>query len=95
MFIVFLRFADRRSDAPRLMEAHNAWIRRGFEDGVFLTAGSLQPNAGGAILAHATTRGELAARIDEDPFVAEGVVRAEIHEIAPARTDPRLDFLAA
>ena len=31
----------------------------------------------------------------EDPFVAEGVVAAEIHEIAPARTDDRLAFLAA
>jgi uncharacterized protein YciI len=77
------------------MEAHEAWIRRGFDDGVFLTVGSLRSDGGGAILANGATREELVRRVDADPFVAEGVVRAEIHEIAPARTDPRPDFLTA
>lgn len=93
MFMVLLRFADRMSEAPRLMEAHNAWLQRGFDDGVFLAAGSLRGAGGGAILAHAATLAEMTARVDADPFVAEGVVAAEIHEIAPSRTDPRLDFL--
>jgi uncharacterized protein YciI len=95
VFVVFLRFSDRRSEASRLMEAHDASIRRGFDDGVFITVGWLRPEDGGAILAHGTTRDELGRRVDADPFASEGVVRAEIHEIAPARTDPRLDFLTA
>ena len=41
------------------------------------------------------SRAALEAFVAEDPFVAEGVVVAEIHEIAPARTDDRLAFLAA
>ena len=77
------------------MDGHNAWIRDGFEAGVFLAVGSLQPNAGGGILAHNTTREALDARIAADPFVAEDVVTAEVLEITPARTDPRLDFLKA
>jgi len=31
--------------------------------------------------------------VNGDPFVIENVVSAEIHEIAPARTDERLAFL--
>jgi hypothetical protein len=31
--------------------------------------------------------------VKDDPFVAEGVVSAEIIEIAPAKTDERLNFL--
>lgn len=93
MFTVFLRFAENRARAPELMEAHNAWIRQGFEDGVFLLVGSLQPKAGGAVIAHDTDRAALEARVAADPFVAEGVVSAEIHEIAPARADARLAFL--
>lgn len=95
MFIVLLRFAANRAAAPRLMDGHNAWLREGFEEGRFLLAGGIEPKAGGAILATASSRAEVEARVAEDPFVAEGVVAAEIIEIAPGRTDPRLAFLAA
>lgn len=95
MFIVLLRFAANRAAAPRLMEGHNAWLRKGFEEGRFLLAGGIEPKAGGAILATASSRAEVEARVAEDPFVVEGVVAAEIIEISPGRTDPRLAFLAA
>ena len=93
MFIVFLKFSANKSRAGEFMERHNAWLKNGFDDGVFLLAGSLQPNQGGGILAHNTSLEELQARVDSDPFVAENVVDAEIAEIAPARTDARLKFL--
>lgn len=92
MFVITLRFADK-TKAPQLMDGHNAWIKRGFDDGVFLLVGGLQPNAGGAVLAHNASRAEIEARVQEDPFVAEGVVQAEIVEITPGRTDERLAFL--
>ncbi len=92
MFVVFLKFADK-SRAPAFMEAHKQWIAEGFDDGVFLTVGSLQPNAGGAIIANGLDRDALDKRIAEDPFVAEGVVNPEVYEVSPARTDPRLDFI--
>ncbi len=62
---------------------------------MFLLAGRLQPGLGGGILAHDTTREDIEKRVSEDPFVAERVVVAEIFEIAPARTDERLQFLSA
>lgn len=93
MFVVLLRFADNKSEAGRLMEGHKAWIQRGFDDGVFLLVGSLRPEGGGAVVAHGTSLAELQRRVGEDPFVAEGVVRAEIVEICPGRADERLAFL--
>lgn len=93
MFLVMLRFSTHRDRAGAFLEAHQAWIRRGFDDGVFLMAGSLVPGLGGAVLAHRVNASELRRRIDDDPFVAEQVVNAEIIEIDPAMTDPRLDFL--
>jgi uncharacterized protein YciI len=95
MYVVLLKFSGNKSKAPDLMDGHNAWIREGFEAGVFLAVGSLQPNAGGGILAHGTTREALDARIAADPFVVEGVVTADVLEITTTRTDPRLDFLKA
>jgi uncharacterized protein YciI len=93
MFVVLLRFSDNKAEAGEFMQGHNDWIKKGFDDGVFLVVGSLQPNAGGAILANATTRPELEARVNADPFVAEKVVTAEILEVTPAKASPRMSFL--
>jgi len=93
MFIVLLKFSDNKAKAGQFMDGHNAWIKRGFEDGVFLLVGSLQPNLGGAIVAHNTSLSDLQDRVNDDPFVAENIVSAEILEITPAKTDERLKFL--
>jgi uncharacterized protein YciI len=93
MFVVLLRFSNNRSQASRFLEGHKRWLDRGFDDGVFLLAGSIQPHQGGGLLAHHTTRQELLARVNEDPFVAEDVVTAEIVEIAPSRMDQQLQSL--
>jgi uncharacterized protein YciI len=93
MFIVLLKFSDNKGQAGQFMDGHNNWIKRGFDEGVFLLVGSLQPNLGGSIVAHNTTLPELQNRVNDDPFVAENVVRAEILEITPGKADERLAFL--
>lgn len=95
MFVVLLKFVANKARAPELMEGHKAWIDRGFADGVFLLTGSLRPGIGGAVVAHNTSLPELQRRVNDDPFVAEGVVGAEILDIATSRTDERLASLLA
>lgn len=94
MFVVLLKFSGNKAQAAQFMDGHNAWLKRGFDDGAFLLAGSLQPKLGGGILAHNTSLSDLQTRVNEDPFVIEDVVTAEILEITPARIDDRLAFLA-
>ena len=93
MFVVLLRFSGNKGQAGRFMESHNEWIKRGFDDGIFLLVGKLQPNLGGGIVAHNTSLPDLQRRVNDDPFVAENVVNTEILEISPSRTDERLMFL--
>jgi uncharacterized protein YciI len=93
MFIVLLKFSRNKERAGEFMEGHKEWLKRGFDDGVFLLAGSLKPDPGGGILAHDTSLTDLQARVKNDPFVAESVVDAEILEIAPSRADERLEFM--
>lgn len=93
MFIVNLRFSENKSQASTFMEGHNQWIKKGFDDGIFLMAGSLQAGLGGSIMAHGVSREELGNRVNEDPFVAQNVVTPEILEIAPKKADERLNFL--
>jgi len=95
MFFVLLRFSDNKAQARQYMDAHNRWLQGGFDDGIFLVAGSLQPGAGGAIVAHGCTRAALEQRIDGDPFVAAGVVTPEILEVTPAKAGEQFAFLLA
>jgi uncharacterized protein YciI len=93
MYIVLLRFSINHNLAGQFVEGHNDWLKRGFDDGVFVLAGSLQPSLGGGILAHNSSLADLHHRVNEDPFVAEKVVSAEILELAPSKADDRLAFL--
>ena len=93
MFIVLLKFSDNKGKASQFMEGHQEWIKRGFDDGVFLLVGSLQPNLGGGIVAHNTSLPDLQSRVNDDPFVVENVGNAELLEITPSKTDERLKFL--
>jgi len=95
MHIVLLKFAGNKDQAPHHMDEHNAWLKRGFDDGVFVLAGTLQPRRGGAIISIGCTLEELQARVADDPFVAAKVVEAEIVEVSPSKVDPRLQFLLA
>lgn len=95
MFMILLRFSGNKAQAGQFMQGHKDWLKRGFDDGVFLLAGSLQPNKGGGIVAHDVSLPALQRRVAEDPFVAEDVVSAEILEIEPSRADDRLGFLLA
>jgi uncharacterized protein YciI len=93
MFIVFLKFSDNKGQAGQFMEGHKEWIKRGFDDDVFLLVGSLQANSGGGLVAHNTSLPDLQSRVRDDPFVAANVVSAEIIEITLSKIDERLKFL--
>ncbi len=93
MFIVLLKFSENKNKAREFMDGHNQWIKSGFDDGVFILVGSLQPNQGGAVIAHNITLPELQDRVNKDPFVAENIVSSEILEIDPKKADDRLNFL--
>jgi uncharacterized protein YciI len=93
MFVVLLKFSDLKGQASQFMQAHKEWIQRGFDDGVFFLAGSLQPRLGGAIVAHDTSLPDLQTRVNDDPFVVANIVSAEVLEISPFMADERLKFL--
>jgi uncharacterized protein YciI len=93
MFIILLTFSDNKAQASEYMAGHNDWIAQGFQDGIFLLVGSLEPGLGGSVIAHNTSKSALAAFVNADPFVKHNVVDAEILEIEPKKVDARLNFL--
>lgn len=95
MFIVLLKFSDNKSRAGEFMEDHNKWIQQGFDDGVFLLVGSIEPGVGGTIIAHNASMVEIESRVGDDPFVKQHIVYAEIMEISAKKVDDRLAFLVS
>lgn len=93
MFIVVLKFSDNKANAGKYADGHKKWVEKGYADGVFLLTGSLQPQAGGVVIAQGKSLSDIRARVNEDPFVSQNVVEAEILEIDPLQTDARLSFL--
>jgi len=93
MFLVVLKFSNNKTQASEFMDGHNQWLKKGFDDSVFLMAGSLAEGQGGIVMASNTSLSELKARVDTDPFVVENVVTAEVIQIEPKRVDEKLSFL--
>ncbi len=94
MFLVLLKFSANRGQAKTFMDGHVEWIQRGFNEGIFLLSGRVEPSLGGAVLAQGVSREQLQSRVNEDPFVRQDVVSAEIVEITPSKVDPRLSFIS-
>lgn len=92
MFAVFLKFSTRKSQAPTHMEGHKAWLKKGFDDGVFLMSGSLK-QGGGAILAMGEDEATLRSRLAADPFVEHDVVTVELTEFTPSLANDRMGFV--
>lgn len=95
MFVILLNFSANKANASQFMDGHNAWLRDGFEKGIFLLAGTIQPKLGGAIVAHNAKIEQIQEIVKKDPFVSENVVAAEILEITPSKTAAQLSFLMA
>jgi uncharacterized protein YciI len=93
MHIILLKFAGDRQDAALHLPGHKAWLARGLEDGTFLLAGSLGSDLGGAILARRISPATIRDRVNEDPFVREGIVSAEVLEFSPSVASEGFQFL--
>ena len=76
MYVVLLRYPNPEAAEP-YREDHRAFIKRAVEQGRILVSGPMEPRIGGVIVATASTRAEVDALIDEDPYHQAGVAMHE------------------
>lgn len=91
LFIIILRFTGNKALAEELMDAHLAYVKQGFDDGVFFIGGPITLDQGGGLIAQGDSREEIDLRVATDPFVKNEVVQAEIIEIEPLYMDKRME----
>ena len=80
-----------------LEPAHHAFLRQGYDHGVFLFSGPQIPAHGGFLVARADSREALDTLLAEEPFIKAGMMRfSRVTEFHPAQFQPLLkDWFSA
>jgi uncharacterized protein YciI len=88
MFVIELVYKAPLAKIDARMAAHVRFLKKYYSAGHFLVSGRKIPRDGGIILAVGTSRGQIEAIVNEDPFVAEGLADFRIIEFrASQRAD--------
>ncbi|CAH1666326.1 YciI family protein [Chelatococcus asaccharovorans] len=95
MFLILLSYTKPLDEVDLWLDDHKAWVKQGFDDGVFVLAGGQSPRVGGVVIAIGETREQVESRAARDPFVHKGVAAAQVIEVRPSTLDARLKFLHA
>ena len=94
MLILSLTYVAPLEDADKHMDAHMAWVREGYDTGVFLASGRKVPRTGGVVVARGD-RATIEAMCAADPFAVHGIARYEITEVAFTTVAPGFENLKA
>lgn len=78
LFVVVLTYIRPLEEVDAAGPAHVAWLRQGYDRGVFLVSGRRVPRTGGVIIAKAASLPEVEALMREDPFQRMGLATAQI-----------------
>ena len=93
MFIVTLTYLKPVEEIDALMNEHVAWLKRHYEDGLFVASGRRVPRVGGVILARSGDEPALRAALAADPFAVHGAARFDVVEFAPSMTAPGAEVI--
>jgi uncharacterized protein YciI len=92
MFILTLTYIARFEEIDEELDAHMAWVKKGYADGHFIASGRTVPHTAGMILARGE-RTAIEAFCAADPFAVYGVVEYEIAEVAFTTVAPGAEIL--
>jgi uncharacterized protein YciI len=94
MFLLSLTYKVPNDEVDRHLDAHKAWLKEGYEAGLFLASGRKVPRTGGMIFARGP-RAQIDAMARRDPFHVNGVADYFISEIDINMAAEALEILKA
>ncbi|WP_035339953.1 MULTISPECIES: YciI family protein [Dickeya] len=92
MFIISLTYTAPMDEVEGFLESHVTWLKRGYEQGLFIASGRKNPRTGGVILARSIERAVLEDFLKQDPFQA--VARYEVTDFQPSMTSDSFAMLS-
>ncbi|WP_299921915.1 YciI family protein [uncultured Pelagimonas sp.] len=84
LFAIDITYNVPLSEVDPHIDAHMAFIAKGYAEGRFLASGAKVPRTGGMIIAIGAERSEIEALMAQDPFTIAGVVALQITEFKAA-----------
>ncbi|NNM59517.1 MAG: GTP cyclohydrolase [Legionellales bacterium] len=84
MLVIDVTYKKPLDEVNGLLDAHRAFLDQYYEQGIFIASGAKQPRTGGIILAR-TTRKNMEAIIQQDPFYIGEVADYHITEFVPTK----------
>lgn len=91
LFALTLTYIKPLTEIDRLLDGHRLYLKRYYEQGVFLVSGAQEPRVGGFILARAASKAQVERLIQDDPFLSEGAAQYTIVEFRPGSFAPGLE----
>ena len=93
MFIVTLTYLKPVDEIDALMHDHVEWLRKGYDEGLFIASGRRIPRTGGVILARSGDEQALRDNLARDPFAIHGAARFDVVEFTASMTAPGAEVL--
>ena len=93
MYALIVNFTKPVDVVTPQIAPHSAWVKKYFDEGLFLAAGPKTSKLGGVILTKPVDRKALMNIIAEDPYVTEDVADYQVIEFDCKATAPGLEFL--
>lgn len=94
MFLLIVNYIKPADEVAPHIETHSAWVKKYFQQGVFLFAGPKKSKLGGAILVKSIDKCMLRKIIAEDSYVTADVAEYQIIDFDCKATAPGLELLA-
>lgn len=92
MYIISLTYHRPIEEVDGYLDQHIAWLKRYFEQGIFMASGRKNPRTGGVILVKDIERAQLDEILAEDPFNA--VAHYEVTHVAITTTSAGFEALS-
>lgn len=90
IYVVVLTYVKPLEEVDSQIPAHVEWLKKGYEDGVFLASGRRIPRNGGVILAKCDSIEALEERLHQDPFQKLNIAKVDI---IPFEASMRAQFM--
>lgn len=81
MYVLAVHFSQAPEIVSPEIEAHGVWVKKYFDEGIFLAAGPKKSKLGGVIIARSIKKEKLIKILSEDSFVKADVADYQIIDI--------------
>jgi uncharacterized protein YciI len=93
MYLLIVSYTKPVEDVAPFVQAHSEWVKKYFNEGIFLFAGPKKNKFGGAILAKSIDRSLLNKIISEDSFIVGEVAEYQVIDFDCKVSAEGLDIL--